>query len=249
MKTLLLRPNRILIFITFLLFTGQVFAKKNRVLVFAKTTGFRHGAAIAAGKKAIMDLGLQNKFLVDTTEDASIFTADKLKNYNAVIFLCTTGDVLNDEQQTIFEKYINKGGGFVGIHSAADTEYDWPWYGELNGAYFKSHPSQQEAVYNIVDASHPATAPLPLVWKHFDEMYNFKWIGLDLNFLITIDENSYSGGENGSFHPMAWYHNFAGGRAFYTALGHDKPSYEEPLYLKHLLGGIEYAMGKHKIVK
>ncbi|MGI8636763.1 MAG: ThuA domain-containing protein, partial [Segetibacter sp.] len=179
----------------------------------------------------------------DTTENAALFTTDNLKNYAAVIFLCTTGNVLNDEQQQAFQQYIHSGGGFVGLHSAADTEYDWPWYGELNGAYFKSHPKQQEAVFNIVDPNNIATAHLPKVWKRFDELYNFKWIGTDLHYLITIDESSYTGGANGENHPMSWYHDFDGGRAFYTALGHDNKSFEDPLYLQHVLGGIRYAMG------
>lgn len=221
------------------------FAGSPKILVFSKTTGFRHRAAIPAGIKVIQQLGRDNNFEVDTTEDAAVFTSENLKRYKAVIFLCTTGDILNAQQQQAFEDYIHGGGGFVGTHSAADTEYDWPWYGELVGAYFKSHPpGQQEAVCNVVNSHHPSTAHLPKVWKKKDELYNFKWIGLDLNILITIDENSYKGGENGAFHPMSWYHDFCGGRAFYTAFGHDEKSFEDPLYTKHLLGGIKYAMGQ-----
>ena len=131
----------------------------------------------------------------------------------------------------------------MGLHSASDTEYDWEWFGELNGAYFKNHPRPQEAVFNIVDESNISTAHLPKVWKRFDELYNFKWIGTDLHILITIDESTYNGGGNGDDHPMAWYHAFDGGRGFYTALGHDNKSWEDPLYLQHVLGGIKYAMG------
>ncbi|MDB5247752.1 MAG: ThuA protein [Segetibacter sp.] len=233
----------ILFVVASLLICGQVSAKQKKILVFSKTAGFRHHSAIQSGKKAILQLGSTNKFAVDTTENAQVFTPENLKQYTAVVFLCTTGNIFNDEQQEAFQKFIQAGGGFVGLHSAADTEYDWPWFGELNGAYFKSHPKQQEAVFNIVDANNIATAHLPKVWKRFDELYNFKWIGSDLHFLITIDENSYTGGGNGEFHPMSWYHAFDGGRAFYTALGHDNKSYEDPLYLQHVLGGIKYAMG------
>ncbi len=222
-------------------------AKPAKILVFTKTAGFRHKGAISSGKDAIMQLGKENKFLVDATEDAGLFTVKNLEQYKAVVFLCTTGDVLNDEQQQAFKSYIKHGGGFVGIHSSADTEYDWPWYGELNGAYFKSHPKQQEAIFRVVDQNNIATAHLPAVWKRFDELYNFKWIGLDLNILINIDEGSYTGGQNGEFHPMAWYHNYDGGRAFYTALGHDKNSYDDPMYMKHVLGGIQYAMGANPL--
>ena len=223
--------------------SGYTVPKQKKILVFSKTAGYRHTSAIAAGKKYIMELGQKNKFGVDTTENADAFTAENLKQYAAVIFLCTTGNVMNEQQQQAFKQFIQGGGGYLGLHSASDTEYDWPWFGELTGAYFKSHPRQQEAVFNVVDTTNMATAHLPKVWKRFDELYNFKWIGTDLRILITIDETSYTGGGNGEYHPMAWYHDFDGGRSFYTALGHDNKSWEDPLYLQHVLGGIKYVMG------
>jgi type 1 glutamine amidotransferase len=217
---------------------------KPKVLIFCKTAGFHH-ESIAVGIPAIIKMGQDNNFDVDTTTNAAKFTADNLKQYAAVIFLSTTGDVLNNEQQTAFEQYIKAGHGFVGVHAATDTEYDWPWYGKLVGAYFKSHPSkQQEANLEIVDRSFIATKHLPATWRRLDEWYNYKWIADDLHVLIKIDEKSYTGGENGDNHPMSWYHSFDGGRAFYTALGHTDASYADPLYLKHLLGGIKYAIGK-----
>lgn len=222
-------------------FTFEKTAK--RVLIFSKTKGYHH-ASIPAGIAAIQKLGTENNFKVDTTTDASLFTKKNLKKYAAVIFVSTTGDVLNDEQQAVFEKFIRSGGGFMGIHAATDTEYDWPWYNQLVGAYFKSHPKQQEAVFNVVDGTDISTKHLPAVWKRFDELYNFKSIQPGLHILITIDEKTYTGGENGDTHPMAWYHDFDGGRAFYTALGHTDESYADPLYLKHVLGGIQYAMTK-----
>jgi type 1 glutamine amidotransferase len=223
--------------------------KQKKILVFSKTAGYRHTSSIIAGKKSILELGKKNKFSVDTTESADVFTAENLKKYAAVVFLCTTGNVLNDEQQKTFESFIRNGGGYVGLHSAADTEYDWPWFGELNGAYFKNHPRPQEAVFNIIDQNNIATAHLPNPWKRLDELYNFKWIGTDLHVLIKIDESSYTGGGNGENHPMAWYHEFDGGRGFYTALGHDNKSWEDPLYVQHVLGGIQYAMGADPIAK
>ncbi|MDQ6815763.1 MAG: ThuA domain-containing protein [Bacteroidota bacterium] len=243
MKTKCIKTVRVLLIVLAVLITSAVAAKQKRILVFSKTAGFRHTAAIAAGKVSIPLLGTKNNFDVDTTENAEAFTTENLKKYAAVVFLCTTGNVLNDQQQEAFQQFIRSGGGFVGLHSAADTEYDWPWYGELNGGYFKSHPKQQEAIFNVVDPNNIATAHLPRVWKRFDELYNFKWLGTDLHVLITIDENSYTGGANGENHPMCWYHDFDGGRAFYTALGHDNKSYDDPLYLQHILGGIKYAMG------
>jgi len=219
---------------------------KQKVLIFCKTAGFHH-ASIAVGIPAIIKLGQQHNFDVDTTTDATKFTYDNLKQYAAVIFLSTTGHVITAAQQREFEKYIRAGGGFVGIHSATDTEYDWAWYGNLVGAYFRNHPSvQQVATLHIVDPNFPATKGLPSEWKRLDEWYNFKWIAPNLHILITIDEKTYTGGNNGDNHPMSWYHEYDGGRAFYTALGHTDESYADPLYLGHLLGGIEYAMGNAK---
>ena len=221
--------------------------KKPRVLVFCKTAGFHHNS-IAVGTTAIIKLGAENNFDVDTTTNSEMFTPENLKNYKAVIFLNTTGNVLNDVQQAAFEKYIESGGNFVGVHAATDCEYDWPWYGNLVGAYFAAHPRQQEASLNVTNRTHLSTKHLPEVWKRKDEWYNFKWVAKDLNVLISIDEKSYDPGnaKMGNNHPMAWYHEYDGGRAFYTELGHTDESYAEPLYLQHLLGGIKYALGVKK---
>ncbi|WP_461098499.1 ThuA domain-containing protein [Spirosoma luteolum] len=213
----------------------------NRVLVFAKTKGFRH-ASIPAGKRAIMKLGAENGFAVDTTEDASQFTEANLKRYGAVIWLSTTGNVLDNAQQAAFERYIQAGGGFVGIHAATDTEYDWPWYNQLVGAYFLSHPKQQNAEIAIIDKNHPSTSMLPDRWKRFDELYNFKSIVDGIHVLGKIDEKTYQGGANGDNHPFMWYRDFDGGKMFYTAGGHTDESYVEPLFLQHLLGGIKSVM-------
>ncbi len=230
----------------FLLLIGALLSvdakPKPKLLVFSKTMGFRHDC-IPVGKLAMIQLGSENGFEVDTTEDASVFTPDNLKQYAAVMFLCTTGNVLDDAQQTAMEGYIHNGGGFMGIHAATDTEYDWPWYNKLVGAWFLSHPKQQEATLLVVDRKNPSTAHLPEKWVRKDEWYNFKNLNPDVHVLIKIDETSYEGGKNGDNHPMAWYHDFDGGRAFYTEMGHTKESYADPLYLKHVLGGIRYAMG------
>ncbi len=217
-----------------------------KVLVFSKTMAFRH-ASIPAGIAAIQKLGADNHFAVDTTENAAAFSEENLKQYSAVIFLSTTGDVLDAAQEAAFERYIQAGGGYVGIHAATDTEYDWGWYGKLAGAYFLSHPAgTPEADFHIKATNHPATSFFQdTVWHRTDEMYNFKKINPDLNVLLTIDESTYQGGLNGDYHPMAWYHEYDGGRAFYTALGHTDESFSEELYLKHVLGGITYAIGKN----
>lgn len=219
---------------------------KPGILVFSKTTGFRH-TSIAAGKAAIMKLGAENGFHVDTTENAEKFTEDSLKKYAAVIFLNTTGNVLNYRQEAAFERYIQAGGGFAGIHSATDTEYDWIWYARLVGGNFESHPKIQPAKINVVDKNHPSTKHLPDVWERTDEWYNFKKLNKDVNVLLKIDETSYEGGKLGNDHPMAWYQEYDGGRVFYTELGHTEESYTEPNYLKHILGGIQYVMGENKL--
>jgi len=229
-----------------LFFISPVAAKKKRILVFSKTAGFHH-SSIKVGVAAIQKLGLENKFEVDTTINAEKFTAKNLKQYAAVVFLNTTGDVLNHEQQNAFEQYIKGGGGYVGVHAATDTEYEWPWYGKLAGAWFINHPHQQVATLNVINRNTIATKHLPEIWKRKDEWYNFKDISKDIKVLITIDESSYEGGKNAPVHPMAWYHDFDGGRSFYTELGHVDESYADPLYLQHLLGGIQYAMGIKKI--
>ena len=216
-----------------------------RVLVFSKTAGYRH-ESIDLGKKVLMALGAANGFVVDTTEDAAQISEASLKKYDAVIFLSPTGNILDRASELDLQRYIEAGGGYVGIHAATDAEYDWRWYGRLVGGYFTSHPEQQEATLRVVDNTHGSTKHLPAEWKRKDEWYNFKSLAPDLHVLLTIDESSYKGGTNGATHPMAWYHDFDGGRAWYTELGHTIESYSDSLFLKHVLGGITYAIGGHK---
>lgn len=229
--------------ITLFLVNSSLYAQHKRILVFAKTAGFYH-ESIAAGLPALQKMGAVHGFGVDTTKNAGAFTSENLKRYAAVVFLNTTGDVLNDVQQTAFENYIRSGGGYVGVHAATDTEYGWPWYGKLAGAYFVNHPEQQLADLLVKNLKTITTAHLPAKWVRKDEWYNFKEINPDIKVLIELDEKSYQGGTNGTFHPIAWYHEYDGGRAFYTGLGHVNESYKDPLFLKHLLGGIQYAMGQ-----
>lgn len=216
---------------------------QDALLIFSKTKGYRH-ASIGAGKRAIMKLGSENGFRTDTTEDASQFTLANLKRYKAVVWLSTTGDVLDSLQQQAFQQYIRQGGGYIGVHAAADTEYGWPWYNQLCGAYFLSHPKQQNADVVVVNKKHPSTKMLPDRWKRFDEWYSYKNIVEGPTVLATLDETTYEGGKNGANHPIAWYRTFDGGRSFYTGGGHTDESYTEPLFLQHLLGGIRWAMGK-----
>lgn len=218
---------------------------QDRVLVFSKTTGYRH-SAIEIGINAIGKLALENNFAMDTTTNSSLFTSENLKRYSAVVFLNTSGTLLTREQKANFERYIQEGGGFVGIHGAAASEYGWAWYGRLLGAFFTTHPQIQEAELNIVNKKNMATRHLPDPWIYTDEWYNFTKLSSAIQILITINEDSYLGGDYGEGHPIAWYHNFEGGRSFYTALGHREENYSDPLFLKHLLGGILYAMGNER---
>ncbi|RMG68720.1 MAG: ThuA domain-containing protein, partial [Bacteroidetes bacterium] len=222
-----------------------------RLLVFSKTMGYRH-QSIAAGQQALFEMAQEHGFQVDTTEDASLFTEENLARYSAIVFLNTTGDVLDPQQQVAFERYIQAGGGYVGIHAATDTEYDWRWYGRLAGAYFASHPNNpnvRDGRMEIVDHQHASTAFFgeEKVWHRTDEFYNFRELYTDekdgIKPLVMIDETSYEGGTNGDFHPMSWYHEFDGGRAWYTNFGHTDETYSEPKFRQHLWGGIQYAVG------
>lgn len=218
-----------------------------RILVFTKTSGFHH-SSIPDGVKAIQKMGKKHHFDVDTTTNAAWFTEDSLKQYSAVVFLNTTGNVLNMRQQKDFKRYIQAGGGYVGVHAASDCEYHWPWYGKLVGAYFTSHPHQQKAKLIIhKDENFPVTDSLPNPWIRKDEWYNFKSPPKDVNILVSIDEKSYEGGTNGDNHPMVWYHDFDGGRSFYMELGHTSESYTEPAFLHLLWAGIDYAIGKNEL--
>lgn len=222
---------------------------KPKVLVFSKTMGYKH-ASIPDGIAAIQKLGLEHGFAVDTTKNAELFNDENLKQYSAIIFLSTTMNVLDHRQEAAFERYIQAGGGFVGVHAATDTEYDWGWYTKLVGAQFLDHPAgTPEADFKIKDRNFIATQHFTdSVWHRSDEIYNFKKLNPDVNVVMTVDESSYEGGKNGDYHPFAWYHEFDGGRAFYTGAGHTSESYSEPLFLKHLLGGIQYAIGKNEVL-
>ena len=223
--------------------------KDTKVLIFSKTEGYRH-ESIEAGIKAIKKLGAENGFSVQASENANDFKEENLQQYATVIFLNTTGDILNHVQQADFERYIQAGGGFVGIHAAADTEYDWIWYGKLVGGYFNGHPNDpnvRSAKIEVNDKSHSSSSMLPDTWERSDEWYNYKNLNPDTKVLMNLDESSYEGGTNGEHHPIAWYHDFDGGRAFYTGGGHTAEAFGEELFLQHLLGGIEYAIGENKL--
>ncbi|MCF4122281.1 ThuA domain-containing protein [Antribacter sp. KLBMP9083] len=214
-------------------------------LVFSRTAGFRHDS-IPAGVAAVQQLGAANGFTVTATEDPGVFTDAGLADYEVVVFLSTTGDVLDAEQQAAFERYIQGGGGYAGIHAASDTEYAWSWYGGLVGAYFSDHPANQTATIKVEDHAHESTAHLPQRWERYDEWYNFRTNPRDtVHVLASLDETTYSAGSGamGAEHPTAWCQVYDGGRSWYTGGGHTQEAYAEPEFLQHLLGGIRTAAG------
>lgn len=216
-----------------------------RVLIFSKTLKYHH-ESIPDAIIAIRKLGELHHFTVDTTTNSALFTSQILKKYKAIIFLSTSGNLLDTLQKISLKNFIEAGGGYVGIHSASTSDKDWTWYGHLVGAVFVNHPDPQTAIVRVVDSTANATKSLPKRWSHKDEWYNFRDIQSDLHILLEADETTYTGGTNGPNHPLAWFHAYDGGRSFYTALGHFSETYTDPLYLSHILAGIEYAIGNNK---
>jgi type 1 glutamine amidotransferase len=227
---------------------GESATNTFRVLVFSKTLGYRH-ASITNGIEAIRELGSQHGFAVDATEDSSAFTATNLARYQVVVFLSTTGDVLNSEQKTAFRNYVTGGGGFVAIHGAifgpSACESKWAWYGGMFGCTFTNHSHIVPAMVHIEDATHPSTIGLPARWQRTDEWYNY--IGNPRNsahVLATVDESTYHGGTVGSDHPITWCRPVGKGHMWFTAMGHTASSFSEPLFRQHLLGGILSVAGR-----
>lgn len=213
-----------------------------KVLVFSKTAGFRH-ASIESGIQMIKDLAAVHDFEVLASEDASVFKDSVLQDYQVVIFLSTTGNILNRDQEEAFVRFIQSGGGFVGIHAATDTEYDWAWYNGLVGAYFDGHPAIQTATVQKAAVAHSSTNHLPEEWIREDEWYNFRDVQKSLQILLRVDERTYQGGTMSDDHPISWFHEYDGGRAWYTGMGHTEASFRDSLFRDHVWGGILYALG------
>lgn len=216
------------------------------ILVFSKTAGFRHDS-ISAGVQTIQALGRDNNFTVTNTEDAEFFSDARLSEFEVVVFLNTTGDVLNEAQKQAFERFIKSGRGFVGVHAASDTEYNWPWYGRLVGAYFNGHPSIQSGTLQVMNADHPSTRQLPQRWSLVEEWYSFRNVQPSVQRLLNLDESSYNlegTPSMGQDHPLAWHHIVDGGRSWYTGLGHRTETFSDTLFKQHLLGGLIWASGR-----
>jgi len=214
------------------------------VLVYSETAGFRHGS-IPYGIRAIQKLGEEHNFKVEDTEDSEAFTPENLERFAVIVFNNTSGTLFDEQQRQALKGFIRNGGGYVGIHAATDTEYDWAWYGRLSGAYFAGHPHVQEAVIQVEIPDHPSTKHLSEKWVRTDEWYNFRENPRDnVEVLLTLDTDSFEGSGMENDHPIAWYHEFDGGRAWYTGGGHTNESFEEPDFVQHILGGILWAAGK-----
>ncbi len=210
-----------------------------RVLVFTATTGFRHDS-IPAAQTALRALD-PTLFALEFSEDPKQLTR-ALSHSDVVAFVLTSGDLLNEAEQDELEAFVRAGGGFVGVHSASDSEYDWPFYAELIGAHFASHPEIQPARVLREAASHPSVRFLPEVWQRTDEWYNFRRNPRpDVEVLLRLDEASYQGGSHGSDHPIAWCRTLDGGRALYTALGHTEESWSDPLFARHVSEALLWA--------
>ncbi len=200
-----------------------------RVLLLTATAGYRH-ESIEAGIEAIRALGERHGFVVEATEDPQRLRGDVLAGCAAVVFLNTTGDILDEPQEQTLKAFVLGGGGFAGIHAAADTEHGWPWYGRLVGARFTGHGPVEAATVHVSDRSHPSTSGLPAEWARVDEWYQFSAVGTDLLILATL--------EGDPARPIAWCQGIGRGRSWYTACGHTVESYTEPLFLEHLAGGM-----------
>ncbi|MBK7425848.1 MAG: ThuA domain-containing protein [Saprospiraceae bacterium] len=213
------------------------------ILVFSKTAGFRH-ASIPEGVKMFKEMAADSSMTIVHSEDAAIFNHHSLSDFDIVVFLSTTGTILNADQKNTFQQYIEAGGKFLGIHSATDTEYDWPWFGEMIGARFNGHPHIQEARLETTNNQHPAIMGMPAEWNHTDEYYNFRDLQADNTTLVLVDESTYEGGTNGDFHPISWCKPVKEGKMFYTALGHTDECFSDTLFRQHIKTAIAWLLSK-----
>ena len=229
-----------LLFIVVFLCNAQ--DKKINVLVYSKTIGFRHNS-ISTGLKMMSDLAQERNWVMTSTENADLFTPEFLKTFDVVVFLNPTQDVLNEQQQKNFEAFMAGGRGFVGIHAAADCEYDWPWYGQLNGAFFKTHPAAQKATVIFEDTDHPSMVPFKgmKTYTTFDEWYSFKENPrAKVHVLARLDETSLDAATQKDDtwkmvdHPLIWYQENGNTRSFYTVFGHTPEAFQDAKIKEHI---------------
>jgi type 1 glutamine amidotransferase len=232
--------------------TAAMAAEKTRVLIYSGSTGFRHDS-IPAAVEAVKGIATKMGYDFDATEDPSIFTAEKLAAYRAIVFVSSTTDPKKPESEWFVGPrrdalvgFLEAGNGVVGLHAAGDSHYHWPWYGQMMGGYFERHPrGTPKGTLTVVDAKHPATAKLPKTVTRNDEWYYYKDFNPLMHVLITVDPKSIGDGEaDANPNPNTWYHQFGGGRVFYTGLGHTSESYSEPYMVTLLSGALTWAVGK-----
>jgi len=242
----------LVISLTFFAFSALTVAQNiksgtKNILVFSETSRNRH-ESISSGLKMIFDLSSNENWVVTATEDASLFTPEFLGRFDVVVFLNPTGSAFNEGQKKAFEQFMEKGKGFVGIHSAADFEHEWPWYGKLVGGYFKTHPASQEATIKIEDASHPAMKPFEggKTYSRFDEWYTFKENPRkNVHVLAALDETSIKKTDNDNWkmgdHPFIWWQENKGSRSFYTGFGHTHEDFQDKVIVEHIRQAINWA--------
>ena len=234
-----------------LLISSTLIAQKTRttkqVLIFTKNPAwaYRH-ESIEAGKAAVKAICEKNGIKADTSEDAALFNDDILKKYSAIVLLSANQDIFDADQEAAFQRYVRAGGGVVGVHAATGIERNWKWFSQLMGGTFVWHTPQQNAIVKITDPNHPSTKHMPKEWKHWDEWYYFGKPNPNLKVVAVLDTTSFKSDRHTQNYPFAWYHEFEGGRCFYTAGGHNIADYADDIFLKHILGGITYAIGKNQ---
>lgn len=226
------------------------FDKPVNVLVFSKTAGFRH-ESISSGLKMLFDMSKKQNWVITATENAGLINDAVLANIDVVVFLNPTGDAIDAAGQAAFEKFMKPGKGFVGIHAAADCEYEWPFYGNLVGGYFKTHPASQEATVVFEKSDHPAMKPFKGMKSYttFDEWYTFKANPRpNVNVLATIDEKSIKKFDNDNWkmgdHPIIWWHEKDGVRSFYTGFGHTHEAFQDKKIQEHIKNAINWAVNR-----
>jgi len=245
-----LKSNLLIILAFFLLVSSSVQAEQFSVFLFTKTDGWHH-KSINAAVTAMEKLAQKHHFSIDWHEDAARINEENLAKYDVVMFMLTTGDILNEEQKQVMERFVQSGKGFVGVHSASDTEYGWDWYTKMVGRSFHIHPLIQTAELSVINRKFPGMERMPDRFLWTDEWYEFAAERIDnLNYILSVDESTFdpeakwdtkSGEGMGEFHPIAWYHEYDGGRAFYTALGHLGATYSDTLFMEHIYGGLYWA--------
>ncbi|TVP45844.1 MAG: ThuA domain-containing protein [Mongoliibacter sp.] len=231
---------------------GSAAAQAQNILVYTHNgEGYVHDN-IEASNKALAAFGRDNGYEIQFSDEPAVFTEDNLNGISLIIFNNTNNEAFyTSDQRAAFKSYIEKGGAFTGIHISTGSERDWPWFWEMQGGKFRSHPEFQEFEIKVIDSTHPSTSFMEDVWNWEDECYYFDHLNPAINILLaadlrTIDDpekSNYPGSVFGNYHPLAWYHHFGNSRVFYTALGHSAAHYQDEFFLKHLFAGVKWALG------